>query len=179
MSAKCFKAMYGFCSSVEEVIERDDCALTFSPKVTAKLCQALGEDYYTYVVLHDTMDHEIVRLEQNHGLLTIHRAQDDTGKQRWACGTQVKFDWVPSAITDAKAVISEPEECPEELFTGRIKNGNCTVHFRDGVAYKETVNKRQIANGCYEEPVITFKDGCIVEVAEGCNGYLPPPGCCG
>jgi len=178
MSAKCFKALYGFCAATDERVERDDCALGFSDKIRAKLCQMLGEDYYTYLVLHDALDHEIVRLEQSHGLLSIHRAQDDTDKQAWPCGTLVKFDWVPSAITDAK-IEKVPEKCPEELFTGKIKNGNCTVHFKDGLAYKETVNKRQIQDGCYEEPVITYKNGCVTEIAEGTNGHLPPPGCCG
>jgi len=180
MSAKCFKALYGFCASLEDSLDPDDCALTLSPKLTAKLCQQLGEDYYTYMVIHDHMCHEIVRLDQAGGLLYIERGVDDTEKQRWSCGNRVKFDWVGSALRDHQdKEIPEKSECPEELFTGTIKNGNCTVYFKDGLAVKEKPNKRQIPDGCWEEPVITTKAGCIVDMAEGSNGHLPPPGCCG
>lgn len=185
---KCFKALYGFCSSLECPLERDDCAIKLDAKVHAQLCQMLGDEFYTYMVVHDGICHEILMVEYSEGLIYAERGIDDTKVACWPCGASIRFDWVASAIWDQNYAVKalEQPECPEELFSGKIKNGNCTVVFKDGLAVKETVNKHPIRKGCYDSPVITVdKHGCISDIGEGANvpthGYplpTPGPGCC-
>lgn len=183
MTAKCFKPLYGFCTCLSEDLDRDDCALGLPDKYSAKLRQLLGNGFYTYLVISDGFCHEIIKVECSQGILYIERAQDHTSKENWTCGDRVKFDWTLSGICDLKKVAEEEdEECPVELFTGEIKNGNCTVKFEDGIAVKNVPNKHQISDGCYDVPVVTYKDGCLVAIAEGSrevsyvscdNGHCP------
>lgn len=177
---KCFLPLYRFCASLDEDLSRDDCAIAFDDKTTAKLCQQLKDSFYTYLVLSDGLCHEVINICYEEGLLYIERGLDMSDKQSWPCGTKVSFEWTPSAIIDLKdAVEDEKEECPEELFTGEICDGNCTVHFKDGVATQMTVNKKQLVDACYENPVITIEDGKIKAIAEGANTYTSSVGCCG
>lgn len=176
---KCFKPLYGKCTRTDETLYKDDCGLPVSPKDRAKLCQELGEDHYTYLVLSDGFCHEIIKVAQMHGHLYIERAQEHTSKEEWPCGTQLKFDWTRSGIAELKESEEVQEAECEELFTGKIKNGNCTVEFKDGVAIKETPNKNQIGDGCYDNPVITMEDGCIERIAEGSKAYRQTVCTCG
>ena len=181
MSVKCFKPMYGFCSQLEERVDKCDNVINLPAREYMHLCKELNNQYYTYLVISNALCHEIVCVELCEGRLTVDREVDDTSLQYWACGSSVKYDSVPSAIFDmANKVIDLPEdECEPELFTGEICNGNCTVHFEEGIAIKETPNKRQIQDGCYDNPVPTYKDGKLVALAEGANRVLTDPGCCG
>ena len=177
---KCFKPLYGKCTKTDEEMLKDDCGLPVSPKDRAKLCQELGEDYYTYLVLSDGFCHEIIKVGQMHGHLYVDRAQDGTTKEKWPCGTQLKFDWTRSGIQEMTEPESSEEECPEDLFTGEIKNGNCTVKFKEGVAVKSVPNKNQIQDGVYDEPVITMEDGCITCVQKKTKTVRYQSGCsCG
>lgn len=177
---KCFKPLFRFCTATDVALERDDCALGLTDKVRAKLCQQLGDEFYTYLVLSDSLCHEVISVCYSEGLLFIERGLDATDARSWPCGTTLSFEATLSAWVDAKELVDETldeEECPEELFKGKVKNGNCTVHFKDGKAIKEKVNKKQLHDGCYERPVITIKDGCLVDIAEG-SGYPTLAGCC-
>ena len=179
--SKCFKPLYGFCAHLVNDLQKDDFVIDLPSKHRAKLCEQLNNQYYTYLVISDNLCHEIVCVELMEGLLKVDRAMDGTDKDRWACGAAVMFDMVPSAVYDmTKQVIEIPEpDCEPELYTGEICNGNCTVHFKDGLAVKETVNKRQIADGCYDNPVPTYRDGKLVALAEGANHVFLDNGCCG
>ena len=184
---KCFKPLYGKCTRTDEDFHKDDCGVPVSDKDRAKLCQELGEDYFTYLVLSDGFCHEIIKVAQSHGMLYSERAQDNTSKEYWPCGTQLKFDWTHSGLMQMlKTKDKDADECPEELFTGEVKNGNCTIHFKEGVAVKSVPNKRQIADHCYENAVITMEDGCITRIAEGAESvryqsvcHTPHNGTCG
>lgn len=167
MTDKCFKPLYGKCTTTNEVMLKDDCALPVSPKDKAKLCQELGDHSYTYLVLYDGFCHEIVKVGQMHNILYVERSQDGTTREEWPCGTQLKFDWTESGLRELKDKVKEDDECPEKLFTGTIKNGNCTVYFEDGKAIKEKPNKHQIADACYTNPVIDMEDGCISRIGKG------------
>lgn len=169
MTEKCYKPLYGKCFCLTERHEKFDCALGVEPSVRAKLCQELGTDYYTYLVIYDGECHEIVKVEADNRLLYIQRGIDDTDKQAWPCGTKVKWDMTPSGMSDLASQQGKKldEECPEKRFTGSIKNGNCTVYFKDGIAIEQTPNKHQIPDGCYTHPVPTYKDGCLVKIANG------------
>lgn len=180
--SKCYKPLYGLCTQLSVRLDKDEDVLQVPEKYLAKLCKELNNQYYTYLVISDGLCHEIVCVELIEGLLMLSRAIDDTDRQYWPCGAVVTFDGsVPSAIWDTKQQhIELPEhECPEELFTGTICNGNCTVHFKDGLAIKETPNKRQIADGVYDNPVPTYEDGKLVALAEGSNRVFIDNGCCG
>lgn len=186
---KCFKPLYGKCTRTDEDFYKDDCGLPVSDKDRAKLCQELGEEYFTYLVFSDGFCHEIVKVYQSNGQLFTERGVDDTPTNYWACGTNLKFDWTRSGIKALSEYKSEEDEadCPEELFTGEIKNGNCTVRFKEGKAVESKPNKIQINDGCYTNPVITYEDGCPVRVAEGSDvtryqsvcGHTPHNGTCG
>jgi len=164
---KCFKPLYGFCTKTNEDLERDDCGLPVSDKVRAKLCQELGETHYTTMALHDGFCYEIVKVAQMNGHLYIERAQEGTEKHKVDCGTSLSFVLTASGLNNTKE--PEDEECPGELFTGSIKNGNCTVYFKDGLAMVEKPNKNQLPDGCITNPVITMEDGCITKIAKGAS----------
>lgn len=180
-ASKCFKPMFGFCASLEQRVENCDHAIRVGDREHSFLCKELNNQYYTYLVISDSLCHEIVCAELCEGLLVIDREIDGTARQYWPCGASVRYEATTSAIQDMSDMKVElPEsECEEELFTGEICNGNCTVHFKDGVAVKETPNKRQIQDGCYDNPVPTYEDGKLVALAEGSNPYINDNGCCG
>lgn len=171
MSAKCFKPLYGFCTQLLHDVARDDTAITLSPKHHAKISQELNSRYYSYLVLTDGLCHEIVNVELLGGLLVVCRQRDKTEAYSWPCGTAVRYDSVPSAIYDmTQMCVDIPKaECEEPLFTGEICSGNVIVHFKDGVATHETCNKNHIADGCYDHPVVTYRDGKLVAIGEGSN----------
>lgn len=178
LDGKCFKPLFRFCTVTDDALHRDDCAIALTDKARAKLCQQLGDDFYTYMVLSDSLCHEVISVCYSEGILFIERGLDDTDARSWPCGTSLSFEATLSAWMDSRKLVEiEPEECEEELFSGKIKNGNCTVHFKDGVAVKEKVNKKQIPDGCYTHPIPTYKNGCLVEIAEGA-GYPTLNNCC-
>ena len=169
---KCFKPLTRLCIELEEPLEKDDCALGLSDKNRAKLCQLLGSEYYTYLTLSDGLCHEVVRVEQSKGLLFVERGFEDTNCQDWPCGTQLTHEVTYAGLLDMARKTNEKiesEKCPEERFTGEIKNGNCTVFFEDGVAVKEVPLKKQIPDGEYHNPSITYLNGCQVRVVNGKN----------
>lgn len=175
--------MYGFCTHLEDRLDKDDFAVVLPDKWHAKLCIELNNQYYTYLVISDGLCHEIVCVELENGFLVIDRGQDDTDRQAWPCGAAVKFDTVPSGFYDMVTAKDYKEDSLEEgcetRFTGSICNGNCTVHFEDGIATEETPNKKQIADGTYDRPVPTYQHGKLVALAEGTNTAFLDPGCCG
>lgn len=180
MTARCFKPLYGFCTHLDIKLDKDDFVINLPEREHAKLCKELGKDNYTYLVVSDGLCHEILQVWLCEGYMTIDRGVDGTDRGYWPCGASVKFDMVTSAIQDLMdQTIDLPDaECEPQLFTGTICNGNCTVHFEDGLAIKETPNKRQIADGCYDHPVPTYKDGKLVALAEGSPTFVDN-GCCG
>jgi hypothetical protein len=167
---KCFKPLYGFCTCLDEGLAKDDCGIGLPSKYRAKLIKELNTQYYTYLVIYDGFCHEVVRVGVLANNLFIDRGVDCTEAQSWDCGDAIKFDWTMSGIKELSDGLQkeedEKEDC-EETFTGSIKNGNCTVHFKDGVAIKETPNKVQIQDGCYDRPMPTYKDGCLVDLRNG------------
>ena len=183
---KCFKPLFGFCTCLYADLRKGDVVMALPPMESAKLCAMLGSDFYTYLILYDNGCHEIVKVCQKDGVLYVDRPYDATAEQEWSPGTDIKFDWALSAVKDLTELASkegEDDECPKELFTGEIKNGNCTVSFKDGLAVSEKATKRPVVDACYENPVITVEDGCIVAMAEGSptirRATTCDQGCCG
>lgn len=181
MSAeRCFKPMFRFCAELQYRLDKSDTALTLSEEQEANLCAALGESYYTYLILSDCFCHEVIRIAFINGLFTIERGVDDTDRQHWPCGTSVYYETTQSALEDMQMrARPEREEDCKERFTGEICNGNCTVHFEDGIAVKETPNKRQIPDGEYRHPILKFEDGKVTRAVEGRPDAVMNRGCCG
>lgn len=169
---KDFVPLYGACFTLKRDLSCG--VLTLELTDNQELCAKLNGGY-TYLVLtsHEYPNcHEIVKVCQQNGALFLERGIDNTKERDWPCGAQAKYDTVPSGVWDMWQDVTryertEDDEC-KSLYTGKFCMGRFDFSIKDGLITDCRPNKRDIANACFENPVITFdKNGCIESVAEG------------
>ena len=172
---KCFKHLNRFCTVLEKTLDIDDYLLDIPKETGMSLCHQLADNHYTYLTLSTPYlgleCREIIKVCQRGGhLLVEERGIDYTEKQRWPCGSPIEFEInkpVLQALLSEVKEENKEEDCPEETYTGDIKNGNCTLKVKDGVVVKSVPNKHQIPDGQYKNSDVCMEDGCIISIGDG------------
>lgn len=170
---KTFKSVPLFVAQLTDTLERLGEYLALEARFGSKLCDALGSEHYTYLILGDGCDHEIVMVDAQNGFLHINRACENTARREWPCGTCIEFHFTEQSIADMldQAQPAPPEEIEEPCgFNGVICVGKWDLHFENGWLAKREASTRDIPRGLVDNPVLCFDaDGCLESVGEGYN----------
>ena len=171
---KCFKELHRFCTHLAQPLRPN--GITLDTDDDDKICHALGNKHYTYLTVIGDCVHEVIRVCSVSGSLYVDRAIDETCMGDWPCGTEVSFEWNPSAIADqmrkADELIPEEPEC-DEPYSGQFCMGRFNFIVRKGLIVDCKPNGRNIANDEFINPVVQFdKNGCIECVTEGPDKFL-------
>lgn len=178
---KWFKDYPFFADKLEEDLLRKDTFLSISTKKGNALCDYLGTDGYTYLTLGDGCDFEVVKVEQRLGCLYIERAQMDTCRCEWPCGTCIEFhlNLEMISIWSAECRLDQPDQ-PEEkegVWSGTLCIGRWNYDVRDGLICGRECNTNRIP-AFADNPVLCFdEDGCLTDVGSGANRVAVNSGC--
>lgn len=169
---KFFKPLFMRRFKLKDTLEKQGSFLGLKQEDGIKLCEDLGTEFYTYLVLGDGCDHEIVKVESEQGYLKVTRAQECTERREWPCSTCVEFHLTEQGLIDMNNQ-ALPEQPPEEKikcgWNGTLCIGRFNYTVENGNIAEESLAKdRYIPEGPVYNPELCFdKNGCITNVQEG------------
>lgn len=169
------KLPYGFCQTLAKQLEADTHELCLKDAgAQHKLCQLLGVDGYTHLVLSDGVCHEIVKIVCPDGkTLCLDREQEGTSALRWQACSKVTFEMTPgitlAALMESKALdecVDDdiPDDDSPECEAVEFCIPGYVIKFEDGCLTKEEDCDTKIPDGAYTNPTLCFKDNKLVRV---------------
>lgn len=170
---KYFEPLPMFQTTLTHALEHHDCLLPIDTINAIKLCDNLGTECYSYLVISDGCDREIVKVEEVKGHLILTRGLCETYKRGWPCGTRIEFHMIKWALYDMinQAVPKPPEEDTEICGLNEVLCiGRWNYTFENGLLVKKECNNNRIPNDYVDNPMLRFdENGCLIEAGEGAN----------
>ena len=109
MSGK-YKGFEGFNSDLTDKLDKSDTDLPIHEQHLSTLRGRLADDGdYTFLVLNDGTQFEVVRVANHGGFLKLTRGLEETAPASFPVGTCVRWELTPAAVRD---IVCQMECCP-------------------------------------------------------------------
>jgi len=172
-----FKPLYGMCIQLNCTQSASAIQAQISDEHHGFVCGELSGGDHSYGILTNGAGYEIVRITCVAGVVQLERGYDGTTAREWTSCDHLKFDWVPSAMTEAAAV--EQGDALENFICGLVSD---SLDITDDAADCDNdctdCTKRIELKAC--DPVsfvvgnqeYTFADGCLTATNASASDML-------